>query len=290
MRKRVVLNSPRLEVLRRKKHKSVRKKTTFLLIIIFLIIFGLSLSSRIGQLNINKITITGNKIIENKDIENVVKNEISGHYFWLFPKTNFLIYPKNKILSELNSKYKRLNNISININNFKTLEINVSEYEGKYLYCGLLIPPLRSNLNNNKCYFTDSDGYIFDEAPYFSGSVFFRLYGDASVNDKNPIGSYFMKNSFVKITEFKNTLEKINLKPTAFWVDDNRQEGNFSLSEETVIGPRIIFKIDSDYQKLAENLQAAISTKPLNTDIKTKLSTLLYLDLRFGNKVYYKFK
>ena len=290
IKKRVVLNSPRLLELRRKKHKSARKKKLFFLIIFLIIILGLSFASRINRLNIYKIKVDGNRIIETKDIENVAKNEIEGHYLWLFPKTNFLFYPKNKILSELKTKYKRLKDISIDVSNLRTLNIKVSEYEGKYLYCGLLIPTLRSNLNDNKCYFIDSDGYIFDEAPYFSGDVYFRFYGDASINDKNPPGLYFMKDNFTKIIEFKNTLEKINLKPTAFWIDDNRNEGNFSLSGDTGIGPHIIFKIDSDYQKLAENLQAAISVKPLSSDIKTKLSSLLYLDLRFGNKVYYKFQ
>ena len=262
MRKRVVLNSPRLREIRRKKHKSKRKK----------------------------ITVSGNKIIETKDIENIVNSEISGHYLLIFPKTNFLIYPKNKIISELNTKYKRLKGISINVNNVRTLEVNVSEYQGRYLYCGLLIPLLRNNLNDNKCYFADSDGYIFDEAPYFSGDVYFKFYGDVISKNGNPSGSYFMKDNFSKIIEFKNILEKINLKPTAFWIDNNNNEGNFSLEGEPLSGPRVTFKIDSDYQKLAENLQAAISVEPLRTNIKTKLSSLLYLDLRFGNKVYYKFQ
>ncbi|MEI8269990.1 MAG: hypothetical protein WCG45_01350, partial [bacterium] len=158
------------------------------------------------------------------------------------------------------------------------------------LYCGQLVPFLRSNLNDNKCYFVDKDGYIFDEAPYFSGDVYFKFYGNVVLKNGNPSGSFFMKDNFARIVEFKDTLEKINLKPNAFWVDDNRKEGNFSLRGEPLSGPRVMFKMDSDYKKLAENLQAAISIEPLHTDIKTKLSSLLYLDLRFGNKVYYKFQ
>ena len=47
--------------------------------------------------------------------------------------------------------------------------------------------------------------------------------------------------------------------------------------------------LDSDFEKLAENLQAALMTEPLQSDFKNKFSSLLYIDLRFGNKVYYKF-
>ena len=121
MRKKVVLNSPRLLELKRKKHKSARKKTVIFMVILLLIILGLSFASRIPAFNINNVSVSGNKIIESKDIENIIKKEISGHYLWLFPKTNFLIYPKHKIINELGNKYKRLKDISLAINNFKSL-------------------------------------------------------------------------------------------------------------------------------------------------------------------------
>ena len=153
-----------------------------------------------------------------------------------------------------------------------------------------MIPVLRDSINDNKCYFLDSDGYIFDKAPYFSGDVYFKFYGDSLLSNENPSGSYLMKDKFSKIIEFKNSIEKMNLKPTSFYLNENGEEGNFSLFGEPGISPKIIFKVDGDYEKLAENLQAAISVDPLKTNLKTKSSSLLYLDLRFGNKVYYKFK
>ena len=122
MQKRVVLNSPRLKEIRRKKHKSAKRKNLIVLVIVLLLICSFAFSSRINKVNINQITISGNKIIETKEIETIIQKEIAGNYFWLFPKTNFLIYPKNKIIKELNSKLKRLKNVSININNFRLLE------------------------------------------------------------------------------------------------------------------------------------------------------------------------
>ncbi len=288
MKKRVVLNSPRLKELRRKKHKSTRTRLV-VFVVLFLFIFSIiSLLSRVSKFNIDNITISGNKITDTNDIETVVKNIISGNYLFIFPKTNFLIYPKQKIITGLNYKFKRLNNISINVNNFRTLEITVSEYGGKYLWCGGLIPT--SENKDNKCYFLDSNGYIFDEAPYFSGNVYFKFYGDSNLNKENPSGSYFLKDKWKDVIEFKNTIEKLDLKVTSFWVDEKKEEGNFAISGEPETSPKIIFKINDDYEKLAENLQAAISIEPLKTDLKTKLSTLLYIDLRFGNKVYYKFQ
>ncbi len=284
-----VLNSSRLSEFRRKKQRILKIKIGIILFLFVALIVGLAFISRINKLNINQINISGNKIIETKDIESVVKNDISGHYLWLFPKTNFLIYPKRGIKKDLASRFKRLKDISENIQNARTLEVNVSEYQGKYLWCGVLIPVLNSNLNNDKCYFMDDSGYIFDEAPYFSGEVYFKFYGNGGMNGDIPTGTYFMKDKFTEITTLKDTLEKLGFNPSDFWLD-NDNEADFSLSGQPMTGPRIIFKLDADYSKLAENLQAAISTEPLHTDLQTKLASLLYIDLRFGNKVYYKFQ
>ncbi|MEI7765270.1 MAG: hypothetical protein WCI93_01655 [bacterium] len=136
MKKKVVLNSPRLLELRRKKHKTARKKMVIIFVFLLIIVSSISFASRLSMFNINKINITGNSIVEKNDIENIVKKDLTGHYLWLFPKTNFLIYPKHKIISDLSFNLKRLKDISININNFKLMEVNVSEYEGKYLWCG----------------------------------------------------------------------------------------------------------------------------------------------------------
>ncbi len=289
MRKKVVLNSPRLTELRRKKHKNARKKFIIFSVIFVFIILGLSFAFRIPAFNINDIVISGNSIVDTKDIEKIVKDEISGHYLLVFPKTNFLIYPKNSIKDNLADNYKRLKTISLNVENFRTLVINVSEYKGEYLWCGENLPNRISSINK-KCYFMDEVGYVFDEAPYFSGEVYSKFYGNDGPSDENPIGVFFMKEKFADVSNFKKAIEKMSLKPTSFWTTDDKENGNFAISREGELGPKIIFKMKSDYAKLAENLQAAISTEPLHSDLQTKLSSLIYLDLRYGNKVYFKFK
>jgi len=200
-----------------------------------------------------------------------------------------LIYPKVKIKSDLVSKYKRLKDVSISIENVRTLDIAVSEYEGKYLWCGTQIPIPGDNSVDSQCYFMDESGYIFDQAPYFSGNVYFKFYGDAGESGNAPIGTYYLKDDFTEITTFENNLKELGLNPTAFWPDTNNGEADFSLSGNSGTSPRIIFKIDADYDKLTENLQAAISTEPLRTELQRKFSSLLYIDLRFNDKVYYKF-
>ena len=148
-----------------------------------------------------------------------------------------------------------------------------------------------------KCYFMDENGYIFDEAAYFSGGVYFKFYGkisedgDLSKRESSPAGSYFAKENFYKFVLFKKILENMGLKPVALYQEDNG-DIKFFLSRENSLsmGPEIILKVNSDFQKVAENLETALGTEPLQSNFKNKYSSLLYIDLRFGNKVYYKFR
>ena len=290
MKHRSVLSSPRIAELKKKKRKAFKFK--ILVCVVFVIVFflGIALLSRISGLNIKIVSVSGNKIVETKDIEKIANEDLVGNYFFLFPKTNFLIYPKNKIKNDLALNLKRLKDISFDSGNIKNLAINVSEYDGKYLWCGTLIPELQ-NSSGEKCNFMDSSGYIFDEAPYFSGDVYFKFYGPTEGG--KIIGGQYLPNSFTNITAFKKDLEDMNLNPTRFAIlpHPTGDEGSFWIGGGgPATSPALMFNMDSDYEKLAENLQSAIDTEPLKTDIQTKFSSLLYLDLRFGNKVYYKFK
>ena len=168
----------------------------------------------------------------------------------------------------------------------------MSERTEKYTWCGLTLPEEASlGTNAQKCYFLDEDGYIFDEAPYFSGEVYFKFYGDVLINADNPLGAHFLKENFKQLVFFKNVLLDIGLKPAELYAgNDGDIEIFLSKGAFAAIKPKIMLKADSNFQNAAENLEAALNTEPLQSDLKNKYSSLLYIDLRFGNKVYYKFR
>jgi len=288
MRNRNVLSSPRLLELKKRRKKAIFNKFFVCLFCFLVILITLIYFSRLDRFNINEIQIIGNKVLENETLKTEVLKQITGKYLWFFPKTNFLIYPQHKIETELKDKFKRIKDVFINDKNIKTLEISLVEREALYTWCGEVIPVLNSN-SNQKCYFVDSDGYIFEEAPYFSGGVYFKFYGQTKLDGENPSGFYFLQNKFKEIVKLKNIIKEIGLAPVAFWLD-NKGDANFALSSEPTMGGTIIFKLESDFEQIAENLDAALTTEPLKSEFKNKYASLLYIDLRFGNKVYYKFQ
>lgn len=293
MRKsRIVSNSPRFQKIKKEKHRVLRKKILFWIFLIILVLIGLTFLSRWSKININTIEISGNKILEKEAIESTVREEISGNYLWFLPKTNFLIYPQRGIEAELKNKFKRIESVFVNDKNVNTLEIILTERTALYTWCGETLPEINTQgVNENKCYFVDKEGFIFDEAPYFSGEVYLKFYGAVSMNEDNPSGSYFLKPYFTNLISLKDSFEKIGVKPVIFYADESGDIKAYLSSQiKSQLGPAIIFKADSDYTKIVGNLQSILSTEPLQTDLKTKYNSLNYIDLRFGNKVYYKFK
>ena len=289
--KRDFLNSPRLLEIQKRRHKIFFRQMLFWFIGFAIIFFALVQISKLDKLNIREINIIGNKIIDTEMIKQVVDDELAGKYLWLFPRTNLFFYPKNDIENALTEKFKRLKNINFSIRDNKILEISVEERRAEYVWCGET--PTDAELpSSNKCYFLDSSGYIFDEAPYFSGEVYFKFYGLTNTfSSSGPIGTFFQETNFNQVISFIDTLKSINIKPVALYVMPSGDAKIYlDRAKASTLQPEILFKVESDFQKLIENLQSALLVEPLLSDFKNKYASLLYIDLRFGNKVYYKFR
>ncbi len=280
MQNRNILNSPRLLELKKSKRRIFTRKILFFSFGLLVILAGLVYLSRISAFGIHSIAITGNKVVDTEMIRTVVEKEITGNYLWVIPKKNVLLYPRNDIQNKLADQFKRIGDVKFYIKN-KELEVSVSERVGIYTWCGEKAGIVESS-KTEKCYFLDKEGFIFDEAPFFSGEVYFKFYGPAG------IGTYFSKDNFKKLAYFKDALTTIGLKPASLHIYDGDIK-IFLSGQGRPSGPYIIFKSNSDFQKLAENLDTALNTEPLKSNFKNKYSSLEYIDLRFGNKVYYKF-
>ncbi|MES2416227.1 MAG: hypothetical protein V4504_00805 [Patescibacteria group bacterium] len=279
MRKEHILNSPRFEEYRNKKSKILKRKILIIFFLFVALVIACTFISRIEKIRIDQVVVSGNKVIDIKDVEAFVQKELQPSYLWLFPKNNSFIYPEKKIRKGLLEKFKRLTEVKLTVKDNKVLEISLVERAGKYLWCGDV---RLENTIDQKCYFLNSDGYIFDEAPYFSDGIYLKFYG--KIENQEKIGAYFMPDIFENIIHFKDLLEHMDLKVVSFLKQENGDMNMYLPS-----GAEIRFNTIADSNKLAQNLQATISTEPFKSLFKNNMNSLLYIDLRFGNKIYYKF-
>ena len=284
MQKREILKSAKVNEIYRKKRSARAKKAFVFLLLIIAGFVGLGFLSKLNKFTINGIKVTGVSVLSEDDIKRAVINEIEGNYLFIFSKKNSFIYPKNKIESFLSNNFKRISSISVHKENLKTLVVDIKEHSGKYMFCDA---PQEEKEQEN-CFFIDDTGYVFAEAPHFSGNIYFRFYNFGTSTPSDFFGKNFLdKNEFRKFIQFKELLEKNNSNPVWFVLRDK------NIAEMVMEGEsnsKIIFKRTANVEKIFSNFVTAIDTEPLKTMYQNNFDKLLYIDLRFDNKVYYKFK
>ncbi len=281
--------SPRIALIKRNRQVK-RLRLIILSIILFIsVIFGLSYFSSYFRITINNLVITGDKIIDGSKIELSVKEKLSGKYLKLFSRSNFLIYPKNKIYKSLLVEFPRIEKLVVKRERFNNLKIEINERAGSYLYCGSSLPVNKEEIGEN-CYFVNNDGYIFDKAPYFSGDIYFKYYTKIDGDTSNPLGSQMIPVSrFHDLVRFVDGLTSLGFKPLYLVIDTNGTYSLYLKSKDLQIVPKIIFKDNNDLVMILDNLSTSMKNKEFANEINTKYDTLLYIDLRFKNKVLYKF-
>ena len=284
-----ILTSPRIENMKRKRRQK-RLRLFILLFVLFIVLVGaLAFFSGNHRITINKIVVTGTRIINVSDVEWSVQDIISGKYLRLFTKSNIFIYPRSKIYEKLLIDFPRIDSLSINQEGLNTLNINITERAGAYLYCGDTIPEVESEIGEN-CYFINNDGYIFDKAPYFSGNVYFKYYIALTGDNTNPLGHQALSpERFHEVARFIDGVVALGFKPTHIIMSPDvntlyLHHGDIDTS------PQIIFKDTNNLHDILENLSLSMSKREFASEINSKYTTLLYIDLRFDDKVLYKFQ
>lgn len=249
-----------------------------LVLIIFAIgIFCLSWFLSRSFIVINNVSVSGNSMVASDDILATAKNVLDGSYFGLFAKSNIFLYPEKDIQKTLAAAFPAIKNIHGNLENWQTLNLSVEERVPFALWCQLTAP--------DNCFYLDKDGLIFSAAAIFSDNVFLKFTGGQIAASSSPIvGKNFLPaNEFRHITFFLDFLAPLGLTPTIF---------EASIDEYQIFlksGGRLIISSSDDLSVILKNLETIFRSDNLKKTL-ARGGIIDYIDLRYGNKVFYKFK
>lgn len=284
MKPRDIITTPRVQEMRREKKQARIVRLIIIGTITIVVLIGLILVSRLNSLRINSILVEGTQVLDATEIESLVHDELQSAFLWLIPKDNTFIYPRKKILFALQKKFPRIETISIVKDSATHLIVSITEREGIYLWCGGMFP----EPENTQCYFMDKVGYVFAEAPYFSGTVYFKWYG-GNRTDESPIGHEIISDdTTLRVGSFIRSIQGLGLKPYAIDIQNNESFGTIYISRVNDAALQILFSIHDDLFKIFDNLSSARYTDPLKTIATNGFKNISYIDLRYENKVYYK--
>jgi hypothetical protein len=133
-----------------------------------------------------------------------------------------------------------------------------------------------------QCYFLDDTGFVYSESPDFSGDAYFKYYG--LVPPTSPIGSSYLSssNTFTQLSNFVSAVKALNITP--LYIVATTQD-DFTMY--IYGGGQIIFDDKEPLDTTAQHLQLLLQKANL---VPKQNGELLvdYIDLRYGNKLYYK--
>ena len=240
-------------------------------------------SLALPPINITEITVSGSLSLSPSEIVSVSEKLLSGRYFFTIPRTNIFFYPKARIQSTLLNLFPRLDTVSIHFKNFHAIHIFVTERFPEALWCHSGLTTLSGSMDG-PCFFLDGTGFVFAPAPETSttSSAFVKLYGILS--EENPIGqTYGSAGELAKLLDFSKNLVSLDLRVSAF-----RVQSDNSIEALLNNGARLIFDRDDNLAVARINLESVISDPSFRA--ATRHARIDYIDLRFGNKVFYRLK
>ncbi len=264
------------------KANSKKRLSFWFLFFLFLIIFvtlGLSFLSGYKKFKIENVNIYGADILDQSLLKENINSTLSGKYYHLFSKKNFLIYPNKYISDNLKSEFKIIDYTSIYLTDINTLQVDVYLREPFALWCQKY-----DGMDFPKCFFLDKKGFVFSPSPDFSGDAYLKYFGFLPFGD--PVGSYFLNSpqSFTKLSDFLISLKKIGISPI-YTTASTTNSFEINLKNDS----KIFFNLDDDLEKTYFRLDAFLKSKKWISEGIT-IDSLDYLDLRFGNKIFYKKK
>jgi len=240
------------------------------LFLFFLIIIVFAFLTNYSGVKITNISIKGTSSMSPDEISVFVKNEISKKYAYVFARDNILLLPRINLKKHLLDNFKKIEVVKISLIGLRDVEITIKERVQTALWC------------KDKCFFMDSNGLIFAEAPEFSGTPFPEYFG--IIEKDNPIGEdYFDIEKFKKISVLFEEIKKLGF-PLEKFIAIDKGEYEFYFIQ----GGKISINDKKDFSEPLKDLKAIVDAGLIKTD-EASLKKINHIDLRY-NKVHYDFK
>lgn len=273
----------------------------FLAIIIFLGLGYFLLYS--ARFEIKNIDVSGTRNIRAEDIKSIIESQLAERRFLIFKQNNLFAFSKKELAKKINEKYI-LDDLNINKDLPDSLKVMIKEKISLLIW-----------VSNNRYYNLDSSGIAISEILNLNKSKstkkktteeaapepeFFDIksLNTGQMIDNQEIGSFplvfdetnkevilgksVINSEMISIIMNlnKKVPEKISISINFFKIPES---GSREVKAVTAEGWEIYFDTSKDIEMQLNNLKLTLDEK-----IKNNRQGLHYIDLRFGNRVYYQ--
>lgn len=259
-----------------------RRKTRALIALAIIVLlcalaWGAHAISGLAQFTIQEIHVIGTHRVSAEQVSEHANAILDDEAFHFFNRRNIFRYSKEEIRAALTEEFPRIASASLSRDAaFSTvLTINIVERQPYGRWCMDPTEALGS------CFLMDTSGFIFASAsdPAEVPSTDYVFVGGS--RNVSAIGKTFAPEHLPGIITLLALLENAGFDPAGASIQ-NEQDFFVPLR----VGFFVKVSYGSDADQLVRNLQLILSSGAL----RGKESEIEYIDLRFGNRVYYKLK
>jgi cell division septal protein FtsQ len=263
---RVELPQSRLRARRKRMRVRLALVSLGALVLLLAVVVGLSY---LPFLQVRDVVVSGTTTLATSTIAGYIEGQIAGHYLLVVPKRNIFIYPKHSIADGLLKKFPELRAADVHAGNFHTIAADVVEREPKALWC-----------ESQQCYLMDQGGVVYASAEGTDGFVSYLGYAEGESLPRQYLTPEKFESLFALVDAVSQKLPDTPVETVAI---DAQQDAEATLSNGFVVK----FALGDAGGDVFERFTLALASGPF---AEHSLGDFEYLDLRFGDKLYYKLK
>ncbi len=264
------------------KNSELRRARRVKLFFVFLLLILLAIGGIIGFLRkkdfqISQVSVVGTKSLSDQQILDTVHEYLDGSYAIIIPKTNTLLLSKDSLAQHVLNKIPSISNVTISFREKNSIQVSIQEKKPSYIWCG------------DSCYFVDENGVIYEESPRYTPGVFLTFSG--GVLEGDPIKQTFISQDlFKKTLNLLDQLENLEIKILGVHYGEDVSLQISSVRKVSIgTQAKIIVGTDESVADVVKALTLLLNDKAFASSIISKGQLLQYIDIRFPDKIYYKF-
>ncbi len=258
------------------KKRDILTKSIIILTVLFLVAVT-SFLFRHPKLQLRTFTIEGVEVVDPERINFSLRESLSGYFLWVFPRSSIFLTRSAMLEKIIAQSSTRIESVQVTKTGAQTGHIKIQEYKPAYIWCQMG--------REEDCYFMDAKGVVYIKAPSFSGSVYTKIITrEIKELPFLPLDSKTVS----RIALYKESLPKISLYPESFVLTEDKE---LVIHAPTKNNTDTLFRVRRDAEPfdILEGLSTVFRTKEFLAEYDSQ-KKLLYIDMRFTNKVAYKFE
>ena len=264
--------------------------------LVFLFLIGLVALSRAPFMRITSVVVSGASDDLVPSVQGDVESKISGAYLGLFARNNILLYPKSGLVGALLEEFPELKSVSMHVVGLHTLDVVAVERQPVALWCGVSAPSALSAglfpLTYPNCFYLDENSFVYASEPIPLNPADVTdmppYYGALSSGQGGVGGQFLSSQEFHTLYALVSAFQKsIQSSGGAYGVAGVQVNADANIQVFFGDGFELRFLLSDNAGDVLQRFALAQSSDVFKGHT---LADFKYIDLRFGDRIYYKLK